>query len=132
MSRKAARAVSVRRGRWLEYLTIRWNSLEGMVSIGAGLVAGSVALVGFGFDSRIEVLSGTVLLWRLHMDAPERRERAEWIALKLVGASFLLLAVYIGFDAAKPLTYPRAAGKKFHRHYYRRSVSRADAALSAG
>jgi cation diffusion facilitator family transporter len=97
------RAASVRRGRWLEYLTIGWNSIEGLIAIGAGLMAGSVALVGFGFDSVIEVTSGVALLWRLHMDAPEKRERAEQIALKLVGLSFLLLAAYVVFDAAKSL-----------------------------
>lgn len=97
------RAASVRRGRWLEYLTIGWNSLEAIIAIGAGLIAGSIALVGFGFDSVIEVLSGAALLWRLHMDAPEKRERAEQLALKLVGVSFLILAAYVAFDAAKSL-----------------------------
>lgn len=97
------RAGEVRRGRRLEYLTIGWNSLEGIAAIGAGLLAGSIALVGFGFDSLIEVSSGAALLWRLHMDEPEKRERAERIALRLVGISFLLLAGYIGFDAIKSL-----------------------------
>jgi divalent metal cation (Fe/Co/Zn/Cd) transporter len=97
------RAASVRRGRWLEYLTIGWNSLEGIIAIGAGLIAGSIALVGFGFDSLIEVSSGAALLWRLHLDAPERRERAERIAIKFVGVSFLLLAGYVTFDSVKSL-----------------------------
>lgn len=95
------RAAMVGRGRLLEYLTIGWNSLEGLIAVGAGLVAGSIALVGFGFDSMIEVASGAALLWRLHLDAPERRERAEKTALKLVGLSFLLLAAYVAFDAVK-------------------------------
>lgn len=99
----AERATAVRRGRLLEYLTIVWNLLEGFISIGAGLLAGSVALIGFGFDSLIEVSSGAALLWRLHMDAPERRERAEAMALKLVGISFILLAVYVAIDAVKSL-----------------------------
>ncbi|HEX8351884.1 MAG TPA: cation transporter [Pyrinomonadaceae bacterium] len=97
------RAALVRRGRLLEYLTIGWNSLEGLIAVAAGLAAGSIALVGFGFDSVIEVTSGAALLWRLHMDAPERRERAERVALKLVGWSFLLLAAYVAFDAVKAL-----------------------------
>jgi len=97
------RAVAVRRGRLLEYVTIVWNLAEGIVSIGAGLLAGSIALVGFGFDSIIEVSSGAALLWRLHLDAPERRAKAESTALKLVGVSFLLLAAYVAFDAAKSL-----------------------------
>lgn len=97
------RAENIRRGRWLEYLTIGWNSLEGIIAIGAGIVAGSIALVGFGFDSVIEVTSGVALLWRLHMDAPERRERAEQISLRIVGISFLALAAYVAFDAVKSL-----------------------------
>ncbi|MCA1632549.1 MAG: cation transporter [Acidobacteria bacterium] len=98
-----ARAENVRRGRRLEYLTVGWNSLEGVIAIAAGLTAGSIALVGFGFDSVIEVSSGAALLWRLHLDAPEERERAERVALKVVGASFLALAAYVAFDAAKSL-----------------------------
>jgi divalent metal cation (Fe/Co/Zn/Cd) transporter len=100
---ETARAASVRRGRWLEYLTIGWNSLEAIASIAAGLIAGSIALVGFGLDSLIEVSSGAALLWRLHLDAPERREHAERVALKLVGVSFLLLAGYVAFDSVKSL-----------------------------
>lgn len=103
LGQELTRALNVRRGRWLEYLTIGWNSLEAVIAISAGLVAGSIALVGFGLDSIIEVSSGAALLWRLHMDAPEKRERAEQIALKLVGVSFLLLAAYVVFDAAKSL-----------------------------
>jgi divalent metal cation (Fe/Co/Zn/Cd) transporter len=103
MSSEVWRSQSLRRGRVLEYLTIIWNLLEGIISVGAGLLAGSIALVGFGFDSFIESLSGGALLWRLHLDAPERRERAEDIALKVVGISFLLLAAYVAFDAIKSL-----------------------------
>lgn len=97
------RGHAIRRGRVLEYLTITWNLLEGIVSVGAGLIAGSIALVGFGVDSFIESISGTALLWRLHLDQPERRERAEQTALKVVGVSFLLLAAYVAVDAIKSL-----------------------------
>jgi divalent metal cation (Fe/Co/Zn/Cd) transporter len=65
---ESERAAAVRRGRYLEYFTIVYNSLEGLLAIAAGLIAGSIALVGFGFDSLIEVTSGAVLLWRLHAD----------------------------------------------------------------
>lgn len=102
---EATRAASVRRGRALEYLTIGWNLLEGVIAVGSGLLAGSIALVGFGVDSFIECLSGAALLWRLHLDDPKRRERAEQTALKLVGVSFLLLGAYVGFDAVKSLVY---------------------------
>ena len=97
----AERAASLRRGRLLEYLTIGWNLLEGIVAVGSGLVAGSAALVGFGVDSFIESLSGGALLWRLHSD--EDSERRERIALKLVGVSFLALAAYVAYDAASSL-----------------------------
>jgi divalent metal cation (Fe/Co/Zn/Cd) transporter len=73
MSRETQRVDLVRRGRYLEYFTIAYNSLEGLIAVGAGLIAGSIALVGFGFDSLIEVTSGTVLLWRLNADVDEAR-----------------------------------------------------------
>jgi divalent metal cation (Fe/Co/Zn/Cd) transporter len=90
------------RGLRLEYVTLAWNALEAAVAIIAGLVAGSIALVGFGLDPVIECLSGGALLWRLRAEdgQSERRER---IALKLVGMSFLLLAAYVGIDAAHAL-----------------------------
>ncbi|HKO99339.1 MAG TPA: cation transporter [Pyrinomonadaceae bacterium] len=101
---KGDRAVLVKRGRWLEYFTIAYNSLEGLVAIGAGLIAGSIALVGFGFDSLIEVTSGSVLLWRLHADVnEERRERVEAISLRIVGALFVLLALYLTYDSVESL-----------------------------
>jgi divalent metal cation (Fe/Co/Zn/Cd) transporter len=95
------RAGLIARGRRLEYLTIGWNLLEGVVAVGAGLAAGSAALVGFGFDSFIESLSGGALVWRLRSD--EDSERREAIALRLVGVSFLILAAYVAFDAGKSL-----------------------------
>jgi divalent metal cation (Fe/Co/Zn/Cd) transporter len=101
LGRVSGRALSVRRGRALEYLTIGWNVLEAAVSIGAGLLAGSTALVGFGVDSVIESTSGAVLLWRLRDG--ERGEQRERLALRLVGVSFLLLAAYVAFDAVKSL-----------------------------
>jgi divalent metal cation (Fe/Co/Zn/Cd) transporter len=98
------RPALIRRGKLLEYATVGYNSLEGVIAIGAGVIAGSVALVGFGFDSVIEVISGLTLLWRLYADVDEsRRERVEQRALQIVGASFLLLAAYVLFDAGKSL-----------------------------
>lgn len=85
----------------LEYFTIGWNMVEAAVAIGAGWFAGSIALVGFGVDSLIESLSGSVLLWRL--SSPAHDESREKIALKLVGISFLILAAYVTFDAIKSL-----------------------------
>ena len=89
----------MQRGRRLEYFTIAWNTLEGLVAIAAGVIAGSVSLVGFGMDSFIEVTSGAALLWRMSADADERRrERIERITLRIVGACFIALAVYVGYE----------------------------------
>jgi divalent metal cation (Fe/Co/Zn/Cd) transporter len=85
----------------LEYFTLGWNVLEAVVAVGAGLGANSIALIGFGVDSLIECVSGTILLWRLQAhEADERRER---LALRLVGVSFFLLAAYVALDAGKTL-----------------------------
>ena len=104
VSDELSRAGHVRTGRNLELLTIFWNSLEAIIAVGAGLVAGSIALVGFGLDSVIEVSSGVALLWRLSLDADAaRRERLETTALKIVGASFLALAAYVAYEAIAAL-----------------------------
>jgi divalent metal cation (Fe/Co/Zn/Cd) transporter len=93
-----------RRGVRLEHFTIIWNSLEALVSILAGALAGSVALVGFGVDSVIESSSGAVLLWRLRAEPDERRrEDAERVALRLVGISFLALTAYVVYESAQQL-----------------------------
>ena len=98
------RSTLIQRGKLLEYATVGYNSLEGFIAVMAGLMAGSVALIGFGFDSAIEVLSGATLIWRLHSDADEeKREQIEQRALRIVGVSFLLLAAYVAFDAGKAL-----------------------------
>jgi divalent metal cation (Fe/Co/Zn/Cd) transporter len=100
------RARLVKRGQFLEYFTIGYNSLEGLIAVIAGLLAGSIALVGFGFDSIIEVSSGAALLWRLHADKDERRrERAERISLRIVGTAFLALAAYVAYDSLTSLLH---------------------------
>ena len=98
------RAAFIRRGRRLEYFTIAYNSLEGLVAIVSGVFSGSIALVGFGFDSLIEVTSGAALLWRLRADVDEKhRERIEAIALRIVGVCFIALALYLACDSAAAL-----------------------------
>jgi divalent metal cation (Fe/Co/Zn/Cd) transporter len=98
------RTAVVNRGRRLEYFTIAWNTLEGLIAIVAGAYAGSISLVGFGIDSFIEVTSGSVLLWRMSVDAEvHRRELNEKRALRIVGACFLLLAAYIAYESALDL-----------------------------
>jgi divalent metal cation (Fe/Co/Zn/Cd) transporter len=100
----AVREAAVRQGRRLEYFTIAYNCLEGVVSIVAGVIAGSVSLIGFGLDSAIEVGSGGALLWRLHHDRDVvRRERMERIALRIVGWCFVALAIYVGYEATESL-----------------------------
>lgn len=99
----ARRAIALR-GRRLEYFTIAWNSLEGLVAVAAGVLAGSISLVGFGMDSFIEVASGVTLLWRMSVDANvERRERNEKLSLRIVGVCFVALAVYIAYEAVSDL-----------------------------
>ena len=94
----------VRRGRHLEYFTVAWNALEGLVAVTAGTFAGSISLVGFGIDSFIEVTSGAALLWRMSVDADvQRRERNEQLALKIVGSCFVALAGYIAYESTMDL-----------------------------
>jgi divalent metal cation (Fe/Co/Zn/Cd) transporter len=103
------RPAVVLRGRRLEYFTVVWNTLEGLVAIVAGIVAGSISLVGFGIDSFIEVTSGSVLLWRMSVDSDvHRREANEKRALRIVGACFLLLSAYIAYDSISDLWSKRA------------------------
>ena len=96
-----------RRAVRLEWLTTGWNLLEAIIALGAGLLSGSVALIAFGFDSLIEVLSAVALLWRLLSTRPTataaEQSRAERRALYLVAITFFLLAAYIAIDATQGL-----------------------------
>lgn len=103
------RQALVRLGKRLNYTTIVYNSLEGILAFAAGVLAGSVALVGFGLDSLIELSAGVTALWRLRADLdPVRRERAEQRSLRIIGVSFLALAAYVAVDAAGALLAGRA------------------------
>lgn len=102
------RPANLRRGLRLEYLTVGWNVVEGIVAVGAGLLAGSIALIGFGVDSFVETISGAVLIWRLGAEArgaldEEAVERVEHRAERFVGVAFLVLAAYVGFEAVRSL-----------------------------
>ena len=101
------RAALLVRGLRLEYITVGWNIVEGLVAIGAGAAAGSIALVGFGVDSFVESISGAVLIWRLRAEAAgadeERVEHVERRASRLVGVSFVILAAYVAFEAVRTL-----------------------------
>ncbi|MFL5402596.1 MAG: cation transporter, partial [Gemmatimonadales bacterium] len=98
------RPALVRRGLWLNYLTLSYNTLEAIVSIAAGVVAGSVALVGFGVDSVIEVIASAAAQWRLRADLdPIRRERVEHLTVRIIGGTFLALAAYVGYESIQTL-----------------------------
>jgi len=98
-----ARTKWLQRGVWLEYFTIGWNIVEAVFAIGAGWLAGSIALIGFGLDSVIESASGAILLWRLKKElagiSGEQTEKAERTALLSVGITFWLLSGYVAHEA---------------------------------
>lgn len=91
--------------RRLAGFTVGWNLVEGAVAITAAVIAGSQALFGFGVDSAVESLSATVLLWRLGAERrdPERAERAEHVALRAIGVTFLLLGAYVAYESIRSL-----------------------------
>ena len=94
----------IRRGRALQYATMAWNSAEFLIAVLAGIWAGSIALVGFGIDSAIEVASSLAALWRLSHERDEaRREAAERRAMRIIGIGFLLLAGYMSYEASATL-----------------------------
>lgn len=96
----AASIVLSRRARKLAWATIVWNVIEAVVAITAGSAASSIALIGFGLDSTVEVMSALVIVWQLH-GLDEKRERT---ALKLIAVSFYVLAGYVAVQALLDLT----------------------------
>jgi divalent metal cation (Fe/Co/Zn/Cd) transporter len=95
-----SRIAVVRSGKRLEYFTIVWHLLEGAISVLAGVWAGSLSLVGFGVDSLIELVSGVAVLWRMSVDHQvDLQERNEKRTLKLIGWSFIALAIYLIFES---------------------------------
>jgi cation diffusion facilitator family transporter len=102
------RPLNLRRGLHLEYLTVGWNLAEGLIAVLAGIAAGSIALIGFGIDSFVEITSGVVITWRLLAEIRGRHdaealERIEERAERLVGIAFLGLAAYVTFEAVRTL-----------------------------
>lgn len=95
---------AVRRARWLNAATIGWNSVEGVIAVLAGLAAGSVSLVGFGFDSAIEVSAALILTWRLRQESKEGcTQESDRLATRAIAVSFGVLAAYVAFDAITDL-----------------------------
>lgn len=103
------RGPALQRALRLEYLTVSWNLVEGIVAVAAATAASSVALLAFGIDSFVECTSGAVMIWRLSTEARGSRmseaqiEDVERRAQKLVAVSLFLLAAYVCFDAAMTL-----------------------------
>lgn len=90
-----------RRAQLLAAASVSYNVIEAVIAVSAGLVAGSVALVGFGLDSVVEVSSGLIILWQFRHTMPESREQQ---ALRLMAISFFALAAYVGFESLHSLT----------------------------
>ena len=97
----------LRRALRLEWLTVSWNAVEGIIAVAAALAASSVALLGFGIDSFVETVSGAVILWRIGAERratdAARTERVESIARRGVALSLWLLALYVAADATVAL-----------------------------
>ena len=92
----------------LSYFTVGYNILEGIASIFAGVLAGSIALIGFGLDSFVESLSGSVMIWRFSkygQMSQEEEERAEAKALKLIAYTFFILGAYVLYESIKKLYF---------------------------
>lgn len=94
----------IRRGQLLQYATLGYCGLEGIVGIIAGFACGSVALIGFGLDSAIEVTSGVASLARLKADGHNYwHERMEKVSLKIIGVCFIALALYVAWESIEAL-----------------------------
>ena len=110
------RAVLVKRGLALNWITLTYNALEGVVALVVGLLAGSVTLIGFGVDSVIEVTASGAAQWRLRVDlTPDRRERIEGYTSRIIGLCFLGLGAYVLAESANVLIrreppYPSMVG----------------------
>ena len=91
-----------RRARLLAGTTVGYNLIEAVIAISAGVAAGSVALIGFGLDSMVEVSSGLIILWQFSHRLPESREQQ---ALKLMAVSFFALAAYVTFESVRALVF---------------------------
>ena len=106
--KRELRAQQLGRALRLEYLTVGWNLVEGVVAVWAAVLAGSVALLGFGIDSFVESAAGLIMIWRLlaerrHRLSGEQLEAIEHRARRLVAGSLFLLAAYVAFDAVHTL-----------------------------
>jgi divalent metal cation (Fe/Co/Zn/Cd) transporter len=91
-----------RRAQLLAGASVTYNVVEAIVAVAAGIAAGSVALIGFGLDSVVEVSSGLIILWQFRHRLPESREQQ---ALRLMAFSFFGLAAYVTFESVRALAF---------------------------
>lgn len=96
-----------RRGLALAWFIVAWDVVEGVVAVTAGLAAGSIALIGFGIDSAIEVVAASVVIWQLRGGAHARQRTA----LRLIAGTFFILAAYVGVEATHDLLTADKAGE---------------------
>jgi len=98
----------LRRGFWLEYASMAWMTVEAAVAIVSGIIASSIALIGFGLDSVIEFFSAAVVVWQLHGAVSEERETR---ALRLIGGTFFALAAYLAIESITDLVSQHRPGQ---------------------
>ena len=110
--KRAERERLVRRAKQLAWLGVGWHGVEAAIAVGAGLVAGSIALIGFGADSLIESSAGFILLWRFAASRATKDD-AERLAQKLIAISFYVIAAYVGFEAVRSLLVGLGANALF-------------------
>lgn len=100
MSRQLSEEELRRRAFRLEYFTVAWDVVEGAIAVTAGLIAGSIALLGFGIDSSIEVFAASAVIWQLRAPASDGRRK---LALRLIASTFFALAAYVAFESVRDL-----------------------------
>ena len=107
-SKPGIRTEALKRALGLEYLTVGWNVVEGLIAVTAAIIAGSVAILGFGIDSFVECASALVMIWRLRAERHSKLdaiqlEQIEHRARKYVAGSLFVLAAYVAFEAVRTL-----------------------------
>ncbi len=97
----------IRRGFWLEYASMAWMTVEAAVAVVSGIIAGSIALIGFVLDSVIEIFAAAVVVWQLRGGGEERESRA----VRLIGVTFFVLAAYLAVESIRDLISQARSGQ---------------------
>jgi divalent metal cation (Fe/Co/Zn/Cd) transporter len=102
------RATDLQRALRLSVISIVWSGVAGSIAVYAALVSGSLSLLGFGADAVIDSVASIVLVWRFTVEArqPERAERVETAAERIVGLALVALALYLAFGAVRACYSP--------------------------